>query len=322
MAATTARTKQDVDNMTRDERLWDSLNYSYGRQREASDKAYNQAYSQADRQALSRGMQRSAYNAQNLANINQQKLEAQENSWNTQIADYENRLGQLEQQELENERWEKEFAANREDAQWNKDFQKQQADTANNQWNLQFNANREDTQWNKDFQKEQADLAKDQWNQQFAASRDDTAWNQAFQQGQADISQDQWEREFGYNTASNEKQIAMQWAMNILSNGEMPSDDILTAAGLSREDAAKMKAKKSGGSGKGGSKTSPDAEGLLGMLKNGAGNGQTPANVTDETLLMDQLYGELSSKAGAHEMTHRRTENNDNSLRNRYSANK
>ena len=233
---------------------------------------------------------RQVYNAQNLANINQQKLEAQENSWNTQIADYENRLGQLEQQELENERWEKEFAANREDAQWNKDFQKQQADTANNQWNLQFNANREDTQWNKDFQKEQADLAKDQWNQQFAANRDDTAWNQAFQQGQADISRDQWEREFGYNTASNEKQIAMQWAMNILSNGEMPSDDVLTAAGLSREDAAKMKAKKSGGSGKGGSKTSPDAEGLAGLVdkvKGGTGS-QNPADVTDETFLDDQ----------------------------------
>ena len=50
--ATVARTKQDVDNMTKQERLWDSLNHAYGQQREASDRSFDKAYSQADRQAL------------------------------------------------------------------------------------------------------------------------------------------------------------------------------------------------------------------------------------------------------------------------------
>jgi len=221
MATTTARTKQDVDNMSKADRLWDSLNYSYGQQREASDKQYDKAISQAEVQALRRGMQRSSYNLQNQANINQQKIEAQKNIWNTQIADYENRLGDIEQQELAADQWERQFAANREDAAWNKEYQEKQAATAENQFNLQFNAGREDAAWNKEYQQAQADLAKDQW-----------------------------ERQFGYTTGSNEQQIAMQYALNALNNGEVPSDDLLRRAGLSREDAEKMVAKKSSGSGK------------------------------------------------------------------------
>lgn len=269
MATTTARTKQDVDNMSKADRLWDSLNYSYGRQREASDKEYNKAYSQADRQALSRGMQRSAYNAQNLANINQQKLEAQENSWNTQIADYENRLSDIEQQELAADQWERQFAANREDAAWNKEYQQKQSDIAENQFNLQFNAGREDAAWNKEYQ-----------------------------QAQADIAKDQWEREFGYTTGSNEQQIAMQYALNALNNGQVPSDDLLRRAGLSREDAEKMVVSKSGGSGKGSGKTSNPFDALSDADKNkysnligGIGNGNQP--VTDATLNRDaELAGQ------------------------------
>lgn len=136
--ATVARTKQDVDNMTKQERLWDSLNHAYGQQRESSDKSFDRAYSQADRQALSRGMQRSSYNAQNLANINQQKIEAQNNIWNNQIADYENRLGALESEEAEAERWERQFEANRADVAWNQNFQQGQADLAAQQWEREF----------------------------------------------------------------------------------------------------------------------------------------------------------------------------------------
>ena len=45
---------------------------SYDRQLEENLKAYNRAYSQTDRHALSRGMQRSSYNAQVLANLLQE----------------------------------------------------------------------------------------------------------------------------------------------------------------------------------------------------------------------------------------------------------
>ena len=183
--ATVARTKQDVDNMTRQERLWDSLNHAYGQQREASDRSFDKAYSQADRQALSRGMQRSSYNAQNLAGINNQKIKAQGDIWNNQIADYENRLGTLEQQEAEAERWERQFNASREDAQWNRDFQQKQ-----------FDAGRDDVAWNRAFQQKQADTANQQWQLNFDASRADTAFNQGMQEKQFAANQDQnaWQR--------------------------------------------------------------------------------------------------------------------------------
>lgn len=54
-----------------------TLGQSYDRQAEESAKQYNQAYSQADRQMLSRGMQRSSYGAQVLANLSEQGARAQ-----------------------------------------------------------------------------------------------------------------------------------------------------------------------------------------------------------------------------------------------------
>lgn len=60
------------------------LQDTYDRQREASARDYRQRYSQADRQMLSRGMQRSSYGAQVLANINQRGAEAQQRLWDAQ----------------------------------------------------------------------------------------------------------------------------------------------------------------------------------------------------------------------------------------------
>ena len=45
MATTTARNQQDVDKMATKDRVWDSLNYSYGKKREESDRAYEKAIS-------------------------------------------------------------------------------------------------------------------------------------------------------------------------------------------------------------------------------------------------------------------------------------
>ena len=143
--ATVAQNKQDVENMTRKDRLWDSLNHSYGQQREDSNRSYDQAISQADRRALSRGMQRSSYNNAVLSNLSNQKIKAQENSWNNQIADYENRLGALESEEAEADRWERQFAANREDTAWSQNFQQTQADLAADQWERQFAQGNNDT---------------------------------------------------------------------------------------------------------------------------------------------------------------------------------
>lgn len=51
------------------------LDYALQKQTEAAEKEYNKVYSQADRQLLSRGMQRSSYGAQTLANIRQQQAD-------------------------------------------------------------------------------------------------------------------------------------------------------------------------------------------------------------------------------------------------------
>lgn len=64
----------------------EGLQSSYDKAREASAQQYRQAYSQADRQMLSRGMQRSSYTGQTLANISAQGAEAQQALWDEQIA--------------------------------------------------------------------------------------------------------------------------------------------------------------------------------------------------------------------------------------------
>ena len=96
--ATTAKNRTDVENMSARDRLWDSLSNAYGTKTKQSNEAFDKAYSEADRLALGRGMQRSSYNLQNLANINKQKIDAANEISSELIADYENRLGQLEQQ--------------------------------------------------------------------------------------------------------------------------------------------------------------------------------------------------------------------------------
>lgn len=52
------------------------LDTTYAKQREQSEKAYAQAYSQADRNMLAKGMQRSSYGAQVLANLQAEGNEA------------------------------------------------------------------------------------------------------------------------------------------------------------------------------------------------------------------------------------------------------
>lgn len=68
----------------------DNLEKTYDAQREASEKEYATAYSTADRQMLSRGMQRSSYAAQTLANIDTQGAQAQQAIADAQAAAEEN----------------------------------------------------------------------------------------------------------------------------------------------------------------------------------------------------------------------------------------
>lgn len=75
-----------------------ALDYAFAKQQEAAEKEYNKVYSQADRQLLSRGMQRSSYGAQTLANIRQQQADVYmdlEGQLAAQGADIEAKRAQL-----------------------------------------------------------------------------------------------------------------------------------------------------------------------------------------------------------------------------------
>lgn len=109
---TLAKSQSDVDSMTVRDRYWDSLNYSYGQQRAASDQSYDNAISQQDRQALARGMQRSSYNAATQANLQSKKVQAQNDIYASQIADYEKQLYQIERDEVSDAQWQAEFDEN------------------------------------------------------------------------------------------------------------------------------------------------------------------------------------------------------------------
>ena len=105
-----ATTAEDVNQQDARTRLWQSLNYTYGKQKEESNEAYDQAISQSDRQALSRGMGRSSYNIATQANLLNKKVKAQNDIGAAQISEYQNRIGEIENQEKEDERWERQFA--------------------------------------------------------------------------------------------------------------------------------------------------------------------------------------------------------------------
>jgi hypothetical protein len=62
------------------------LGTTYGTQVTASQKEYANTYSQAARETLSRGMQRSTYNNQTLANVNTKAAEAKQTIYDAQAA--------------------------------------------------------------------------------------------------------------------------------------------------------------------------------------------------------------------------------------------
>lgn len=97
LAATQAQQRSDLALAQQ----YAGLQASYDKSRDASQKQYNQAYSQADRGMISKGMQRSSYGAQTLANISKQGAEAQQALWDQQTAAEGNinaQRAQLEQQ--------------------------------------------------------------------------------------------------------------------------------------------------------------------------------------------------------------------------------
>lgn len=103
---TRAAQQQQAQNDLRLVQQRDALQAEYDRNREKAAQQYAQAYSQADRQLLSRGMQRSGYGAQTLANVALAGAQAQGDIWReqtqaeNQIEDQRTQLAQQLQQTL------------------------------------------------------------------------------------------------------------------------------------------------------------------------------------------------------------------------------
>jgi len=205
-----ATTAADVNGQDAKTRLWQSLNYTYGDQIRKSNEAFAKAYSQASNEGLKRGMQRSSYALQTLANIDQQKIDAENDIRAAQIADYQNRIGQIEQQELENERWEREFEANRADTAWSQNFQQSQFDytkqrdvIADQQWQRQYDEQLRQFNENMAFQKERAKVSDAQWEKEYAKAREQFEAQMAEQKRQFDLNYNENVRQFNAKMAAS-----------------------------------------------------------------------------------------------------------------------
>ena len=296
-----AKTKQEVEQQSTRDRIWEAMDYGYGKKRDALERSYDKSYSQADRQLLSRGMQRSSYGAQTLANLNQERDRALGDVWSEQIADYQNRLTDQEDKE-----WERQFRE-RQQAQSENQFalqfaegqrqfneqmahQKERAAAGDAQWQASFNYQQGrdavgDAQWQKSFDYQQSrDATSDaQWQQQFdygkerdtvgdqqwqaqfdegvrqhdegmayQQSRDavgDAQWREQFDYGKTRdaVSDQQWQAAFDADRDDQQQAVAAEYVKSIISAGNVPSDELLARAGLSRADAEAMIAQAASG---------------------------------------------------------------------------
>lgn len=189
----------------------EGLQATYDKQREASAKQYAQNYSQADRHALSRGMQRSSYNGQTLANINQQASEAQQNIWDAQAAAEGNidqqraqLASQLAAQMHQYNASQANDAQNRYNELEQQNYDRMQADQNrkdNLNWQLyqaMYQGGRDeisDWQWAQGFNAQQAQnaISNQQWQQQFNAQQQQNAMQNWQWQQNFDFQQQQWE---------------------------------------------------------------------------------------------------------------------------------
>ena len=122
-----------------------------------------------------------------------------------------------------------------------------------------------------DLQKNQQDWQKavDERNYNREVLESDRAY--ALQKDQIEESKRQFNESLDWDKLSAEQKTSAQYALAILESGSMPSDDLLQAAGLSAEDAEKLKAQTetTGGTGGGGTRYYVDEYGNIYKLKDG-----------------------------------------------------
>jgi len=173
----------------------EGLATTYDKQREQSAKQYAQAYSQADRQLLRRGMQRSSYGAQSLANISTQGIEAQQTIADAQAAAEANIDEQrtLLQQQLA--------------AQLSQYTASQQADVLNRLRQLQ------DQEYNRQV---------DAWKSQSTLLQQ--LYQNEYQQERDAIADAQWERTFAENQRQFDDTMEYNYSKKSSSGGGTKKD--------------------------------------------------------------------------------------------------
>ncbi|MBP5727725.1 MAG: hypothetical protein J6Y48_11695 [Clostridia bacterium] len=232
-----AKTVEDVNNQDARTRLWQSLNTTYSNQMDESDKAYDKSISQQNNAMLARGMGRSSYASQIAANMYTEKNNARNRLGEALIADYQNRISDIENQEKEDERWERQFAETQKQNEWQRQYQEGEAARQQSNWEKEYAANRSDTAWSQGFQQSQLDyqksqdaLAQQNWETQFAyqQQRDaaaDQQWqkqydeqlrqfneNMAYQRERANVSDAQWQKQYDESLREFNAQMAQQEA--------------------------------------------------------------------------------------------------------------
>lgn len=201
----------------------DAIAGAYERQRQESDKQYDANKSAADRQLLSRGMGRSSYGAQVLANIDTEKAKARQT-----ISDKEQEAAQQYGVQLASEL--------RSQNQWEQGQNYQRLRDAYSDYNADRSYNLTEYQT------------------RVGQANTDRAFQ--YQQGRDTVADSQWQQQFDYTKASTEQQIAYSALQAAAAAGNKGvSDDLLARAGISRQDYNQWLkgGGKSGGGGRGGS---------------------------------------------------------------------
>ncbi len=139
------------------------------------------------------------------------------------------------QDELAQKNWQQTF-----------DYGKQQDELAQRNWQAQF-----------DYGKQQDALAQQNWQQQFDYNATMDMLNQQNWETQMEENIRQFNESLNWDKLSSQQKYAADYALAILQNGQMPSEELLTAAGLSAEDAQKLMAKIASGGGYTPKKTTP-----------------------------------------------------------------
>ena len=246
-----AQTAEDVNNQDAKTRVWQSLNNAYNSKIDESNRSYNKSISQLNNTMLSRGMPRSSYAAQLNANMYNDMIKAQNDMRKSLIAEYQDRIGQIEAQEKESEFRDKQFEEGvrqfnagqeltRSENALNRAFSKEERES---QQKYQSEEKALDRAFSKEereaqqkyqaeqaanqqkFQAEQAALNREQDQAQFEV-------RQAFAEKQWEAQQEQLREEFDYKQKSDEQKIAFEYLMTQIQNGETPTSEMYKKAGL------------------------------------------------------------------------------------------